>query len=217
MLEDLEETPEPIFRTENDHQPFRLLWDIEQRRYSPEELDALRITLPDAIYWQCEARRYSNELCELIWRDCLKKYEVEDVEGVQGVAKADGWRNVATAYKRRLKRQGCTTKQLRDFRLLITDERHWKPEAELLRQVSARRERERQEKYLEQNACVQGLPSPAQSEVYDMDLQRKPRPARRSQRICKQLGGNKAADDRWSGLRSRTASRVGKRSGRGKR
>ena len=174
-------------------------------------------------YWECEARHLKDQLSELVWQNLLDEYIMD------GVPATDGWRNIAMAYTRRLRRQGLSTQQVRESRLSIKNQSYWKPEAELLRGISALREHEMQEQYWEKRARLSGIPSPPKSETQHQYLERRPRrqrqtptkqPARQSQRSRRSQpnGGprqtGRVSDKRRSGLRSSTAAKVGKRRGK---
>ena len=213
-------TPEPVFRTENVTQSYNLLCEIEHMRFTKNEIDSFRMGITRTDYWEREARRYKHRLCELIWENLLHEHRVGDVPTIEG------WRDVAMAYRRRLRRQGYSKQQVWETRLSIKEQGYWKPESECLREISALREHEMQEQYRARKANTQGIPSPAQSETQYGCLVKKPRrqrqtpskqPTRRSQRLqseVDQLRTDRVSGMRGSGLLSCTASKVGKRRGK---
>lgn len=215
-----EATPEPIFREQNVVQSYDYLCEIEHKRFTPDEVDNFRMGITESSYWECEARHLKDQLSELIWQNLLHEYRVD------GMPTTDGWRDVAMAYRHRLRRHGSSTQQLRESRLSIKDQSYWKPEAECLRGFSALREHEMQEKYWERKANIQGIPSPAESETQYAYSEKQPRrqrqtltkqPTRRSRRSQPNVGqprADRVSDKRRSGLRSSTASKVGKRRGK---
>lgn len=151
-----EATPEPEFQKNNVVQSYGYLCEVEHRRFTRDEVDKFRMGISEPNYWECEARHYMDQLSALMWQKLLREYRVDSEPS------AEGWRNVAMAYRHRLRRNGCSTQQMRAVRLSIEDQRYWQPEANCLRKISALREHEMLEEYL---ANIQGIPSPAESET----------------------------------------------------
>jgi hypothetical protein len=209
-----EATPEPVFRRQEVTQSYDYLCEIEHKRFPPEEVDMLRSRIAEAYYWECEARKYNDLLSELTLENLCRKYCVD------GVQPTDGWRQIAMAYRRRLKRQGCSTQQARESRLSIKDQRYWKPEAECLRDIAAFRESEMLEEYRARKAKVQGMSCPAESKTQFQEegecrLQEHAKePTRRSRRLqtnSRQPRVDGVQDERGAGFRSSGASKVAKR------
>jgi hypothetical protein len=93
-------TPEITF--DDEEQCFEWLCEEERPKFEANEIDKLRMGITECGYWECEARHLKNQLSELVWRNLLDKYIVDD-------ASAEGWRSIAMAYIHRLKRQGLST------------------------------------------------------------------------------------------------------------
>ena len=217
-----EATPEPIFQRPNVTQSYDYMCEIEHKRFTSDEVDTFRMGIARPNYWECEARRYKDRLSELLWQNLVHEYSVD------GVPTTNSWRDVAMAYRRRLRRHGYSEQQLRECRLSIEDQVYWQPEAELLRAIAALREHEIWENHMERKSNIQGIPSPAESETQYTYLEEKPRrqrqpltkrPTRPSQRQPKfgQPQADGVLDKRRSTLRSSTTSKIGKRKGRGRR
>lgn len=202
-----EATPSPNFRSQPGAQAYDYLCEIEHNRFTTDEVENFRMRIVEPSYWEREARHLKDKLSELVLQKLLREYGIDS-------APTDSWRNVAMAYGRRLKRHGYSTQQVRESRLEIKDQGYWKPEAECLRRISALREHEMHEKYLERRLNIE-------RETHGYPDQ-KPRrqtpskqPTRRSQRLqpnIGQPGADRVSDKRRSGLRSST--RVERRSGR---
>ena len=218
-----EATPEPKFRRQNIVQSYDYLCEVEHKRFAPDEIDNFRMRIPESSYWKCEARHLKDQLSELIWQNLVREYCRD------GLPTTDGWRDVAMAYRRRLKRHGYSTQQVREARLSIKDQSYWKPEAECLRDFSALREHEMQESYWERKANIQGIPSSVEGELQYEYPKKKPRrhcqtptkqPTRRSRRSQPNVGqprAGKVSGKSRAGLCSSTASKVGKRPRQGLR
>lgn len=195
-------TPEITF--DNEVQCFEWLCEEERPKFEPNEIDKLRMGITERGYWEYEARHLKDQLSELVWQNLLEEYIVD------GEPATDGWRNIAMAYTRRLRRQGLSTQQVRESRHSIKNQSYWKPEADLLRGISALREHEMQAQYCEKRA---GIPSPP--ETQHQYLERKPTKLR--PRRSQPNGGPRQTgrvSDKGSRLRSSTASKVGKRRGK---
>ena len=123
-------TPPPAFADIEVFQPYDYLCEVEHSKYSSKEVDQLRMSIRDPKYWEREALVYKEELSKMIWDQLMLKYG-------DNTSEADKWRKIASAYTRRLNRQGYTTKQVRKRRLLIDDQDYWKPESECVREASA--------------------------------------------------------------------------------
>lgn len=209
-------TPEITF--DDEEQCFAWLCEEERPKFTPNEIDRLRMGITERGYWECEARHLKEQLSELVWQKLLDKYIVN------GIPPTDGWRNIAIAYIRRLKRQGRSMQQVRECRHSIKNQSYWEPEADLLRNISALREHEMQEQYREKRASPSGIPSPPKSKTQHARARRRQTPIkqrerqlRRSQANGKSRQTRTASDNTRSGLRSSTASKVGKRGGKGRR
>jgi hypothetical protein len=215
-------TPEITF-DDKVEQCFEWFCEEERPKFEPNEIDKLRMGITERGYWECEARHLKDQLSELVWQNLLDEYIVDSVPAT------DGWRNIAMAYIRRLRRQGLSMQQVRESRLSIKNQSYWKPEAELLRRISALHEHEMQEQYWEKRVRLSGILSPSKSETQHQYLERRPRrqrqtpikqPARQSRRPRRSQpnGGprqtGRVSDKGRSGLRSSTPSKVGKRRGK---
>ena len=212
-------TPEITFEDEVE-ECYEWLCEEERPKFEPNEIDELRIGITEASYWECEARHLRDRLSELIWQNLLRDNLMD------GVSATDGWRDVVMAYRRRLRRHGLSMQQVRESRISIKTQSYWKPEAELLRGISARREHDMQEQYWERKANIQGIPSPADSEMQHQYPETESRrhhqtptkqPTRRSRRSQPNVGrprANRVSGKRRSGLRSSTTSKAEKRRGK---
>ena len=204
-------TPEADFRRQDATQSYDYLCEIEHERFSPQEVDLFRRNITESAYWECEARKYKDLLSDLVWQNLSREYCVE------GVSTSNSWRAIATAYERRLKRQGYSTQQTRAGRLSIKDQRYWKPEAECLRGVAAYREHEEQEKYVGRKANLQlpdenQLRHPHCQETPRAQLQKGTRrPTRSSRRLQSSYRQTRARGSPGSGLRGFGTSKVEKR------
>ena len=49
-------TPEPKFRKQDAPQPYDLLCQIEHRKFTPEEVDIIRMGIDQPMYWEREAQ-----------------------------------------------------------------------------------------------------------------------------------------------------------------
>ena len=216
-------TPEPIFQRPNVAQSYDYLCEIEHKRFTPDEVDTFRMRIPESNYWECEAQRYKDRLSELIWQNLLHEYSVDCVPTT------NSWRDVAMAYRRRLKRHGYSKQQVRESRLSIEDQMYWKPEAVCLRAMAALREHEMQREHWEKKSNIQGIASPAESETQYGCLEKKSgrqrqplneRQTRHSPRSQPKVGQSRAdgvSDKRRSAVRSSTRLKVGKGRGGGRR
>lgn len=163
-----EATPEPIFQRPNVVQSYEYLCEIEHNRSTSDQVENLRRRITEPSYWECEAQHYKRELSELIWQNLLREHNSD------GVSTTESWQTVAVAYRRRLRRHGYSTQQVRESRLSIRDQSYWKPEAECLRGNAALREYEIQHKHWERKSNIQEIPAAAESETQYEYLEKKP-------------------------------------------
>lgn len=119
-------TPPPRFASSDTTQSYDYICELEHCKFTPRDVEEIRGKISDPAYRQREAQCYKEKLAEIIWR----KLTEEQPEGVEG------WRKVVEAYRRRLRRHGCTIREVRDMRWCITDQEYWKPESQQLREAS---------------------------------------------------------------------------------
>ena len=168
-------TPEPKFRKQDAPQPYDLLCQIEHRKFTPEEVDIIRMGIDQPMYWEREAQNLKTKLVELIWSNLLQQYDLE------GVSRAEMFRNVTMALHRRVKRHGYTKQQVRKSRLAIEHQSYWEPELERLRSASAHREEKMREDHWTMKANDREIPGLAEQEMHSDGskrmLQHKPQAA----------------------------------------
>ena len=206
-----EATPEPKFQENDAIQSYDYLCHIEHQKFSPNEVDNLRMGITDPFYYECEAGILMDELSKLIWKNLLQQCRATVASN------ADSWRDVVQALRRRLCRHGYSKQQVRQSRLSIDDQKYWEPEAVRLRAESAFREAEMQERYRNMNKGVEGTPNYAVGEVHcesldedasTKDSTRRPRRPKGSARLQRASRRSER-----SGPRNSTTSKVGKRCG----
>ena len=138
---------------------YEWLCEEERPKFELTEIDELRTCITKPRYWECEAQHLRETLSQLRWENLLREYLMD------GVSATDGWRDIAMAYTRRLRKHGLSTQRVRECRLSNKNQSYWKPESELLRGISALREHIMQEQYWERKTNIQGIPSPAEIET----------------------------------------------------
>ena len=159
----LNATPPPVFSSVGNAQPYDYLCEREHDKYSRKKVDELRTSIPNSAYWESEARRYSEELSNTIWKKVTLKHSKENT------STSERWRRIALAYRKRLHRQGYTSDQVWEARLLIKDQAYWQPEAERLQRNSALAEHTTMQNRLSNNSKrvgrAKGLKLPRKARV----------------------------------------------------
>lgn len=142
-LRQQEATPELDLPITSSEQSYKWMCELEHNRFSSQEVECYRSDIFEPGYWEQEARHFKKELSELIWAHLVESHTVD------GKTSTVGWRDIANAYVRRLKRNGLSISNIRESRCSIVNEEYWKPEAERLRQIAALREYNKQQEYLD--------------------------------------------------------------------
>nr|OQO32685.1 hypothetical protein B0A51_00063 [Rachicladosporium sp. CCFEE 5018] len=127
-------TPSLVFSdSPSDAHVYDLVCEAEHAKYSSPEIERRRAKIDSQRYWELEVDFLKTALMDKIETMLRQKH----VKGTSTDAKA--LRAIASEYKRKLQRQGCTSSQIRERRKTIKDRKYWEIEANhLFRQLDTK-------------------------------------------------------------------------------
>ncbi|KAF2241871.1 hypothetical protein BU26DRAFT_409524, partial [Trematosphaeria pertusa] len=107
---------------------YKYVCEQEHQLLTLVRVDRLRDTITDAEYHEIELDFYRSVYAQMVHDKLLGKHKTD------GELTLDGLRGMKASYRRMLAANGLTGDALREKRLEITNQKYWKPEAELLQQ-----------------------------------------------------------------------------------
>ncbi|KAK6436035.1 hypothetical protein LTR95_007780, partial [Oleoguttula sp. CCFEE 5521] len=124
-------TPSLVFSdSPSDAHVYDLVCEAEHAKHSSLEIERRRAKIDSQHYWELEVDFLKTALMDKIETMLRQKH----AKGTSTNAKA--LRSIASEYKRKLQRQGCTSSQIRERRKTIKDRKYWEIEANhLFRQL----------------------------------------------------------------------------------
>ncbi|KAK6437798.1 hypothetical protein LTR95_006000, partial [Oleoguttula sp. CCFEE 5521] len=106
----------------SDAHVYDLVCETEHAKRTPLEVERQRAKIDSQEYWESEVSFLKTMLMEKIDSTLRQKY----VSGDSTDSKA--WRDMASEYRRKLQRHGCTRSQIRERRKTVKDRKYWEVE-----------------------------------------------------------------------------------------
>ncbi|KAK3669468.1 hypothetical protein LTR78_010654 [Recurvomyces mirabilis] len=178
-----DQTPEVEFENDCSKESHRILLEAERERYSAHEINRLRAEISDVNYWKTEVKSRLALLLVVIGDKVIQQQCREHTPT------AGDMRNISDVLGRKLKRQGCTSRRMHEYRLDIEDEGYWRCEANLLRSKTSQRHHDIESEARKRvSLCSQKVASPGRGErtfagrIRKKDQRAKPRATGRQTR-----------------------------------